>query len=242
MEFKNHKISEAVCAMRFSLIPDWDITYFAKFYDLINLIGYSVKQEIKPIQLSFDLNLNQSIEAPKLVEKDIQMVFKTADGKYAIIYSNGYVSIHTLGFYPGWDFFLKETANVLEKYLSIHHNSFIISTQMIYINTFTLSNDENLSDYFNFMPKTENFGQGSEISQQYHTTYSIIPNKKLQIRTFLTSQDNLTRNIFLECSCLTENVEKIESSEWSKLANEAHDGARNLFVKIVTEKFKEKIK
>ena len=42
MEFKNHKIIEAVCAFRFnSSENNWDITSYADYYNAIKDMGFS---------------------------------------------------------------------------------------------------------------------------------------------------------------------------------------------------------
>ena len=59
MEFINHKITESVCAFRFEIKQNWDITQFGTFYDIIKEFGFIKKQEIKPVQLSFEIKVNQ---------------------------------------------------------------------------------------------------------------------------------------------------------------------------------------
>ena len=108
MEYKNHKITEAVCAFRFShSLNNWDITSYAEYYNAIKVLGFSKKKEIKPIQLSFQFKQNEIPEKPEMIEGDTQMVFKNENENMAILISDNYISFHTINYYPDGKSFLK---------------------------------------------------------------------------------------------------------------------------------------
>ncbi len=241
MEFNNHKITEAVCAFRFS--PDnnnWDITSFAAFYNVIKDFGFSKKNEIKPVQLSFQFKANETPTTPQMTEGDTQMVFKNEDESKAILLGNNYISFHTINNYPGWNIFLISLIEeFLEKYFKIGYGKDLLSVQMIYINSFELETNSKLSDYLTFVPNMENFGEGEELSHVFQSVYNIAPNKRLQLKTiFNVIEPQKIKKVVLECNCIAFNDSKKEI-HWKILANDAHDNARNSFVKISTAHFKE---
>jgi len=241
MEFTNHKITEAVCAFRFNPSQNpWDVTFFSGYYDLIKNDGFNKKQEIKPIQLNFEIKPNEQPQ-PNFQQGETQMVFKTDDEKYAILMGNNYVSFHTLNHYPGWDIFKPQTVDTfLKKYFSIGLGKDLLNVQMIYINNFDLESSRDLSDYLTFVPKMKDFGEGEETSHFFQSNYSIAPNKQLTLKTILNViPPQKTKKVLLESNCIALNINQ---AEWAKLADDAHDAARNAFVKISSDYFKTIIK
>jgi len=76
MEFKKHKITEAVCAFRFNpSVNPWDLTFLSEYYNLIKDDGFNKKKEVKPFQLSFEIKPNEDPKPPNLQQGEIQMVF-----------------------------------------------------------------------------------------------------------------------------------------------------------------------
>ena len=244
MEFKNHKITEAVCAFRFTPSENtvWDSTFLGEYYNRIKETGFEKKQEITPFKLDFQINPNEGIKDSKVSHGESQMVFKTTDEKYAILMGNSYISFHSLNHYPGWNVFLPE---VIEKnittYFGLGLGKGIASAQMIFINNFEIEAGRNLSDYLVFVPEMENFGQGDEISHLFQSTYSIKPNKQLTLRTiFNILPPGNVKKVTLESNCIANNSE--QNLTWKVLVTDAHDNARNAFVKVASEYFKNIIK
>ena len=240
MEFLNHKITEAVCAFRFdpSLNP-WDLTFFSSYFSLIEN-DFGKKQEIKPFQLSFEVKSNEEPGQPNIQHGESQMVFKTNDEKYAILMGNNYISFHTLNHYPGWDVFKPKTIEEnLEKYFSLGLGKKLVSVQMIYINNFNLENNKNLSDYLTFVPNMKDFGEGEETSHFFQSNYRIAPNKNLSLKTVLNIGLPVGKNVILETNCIAEVG---INQNWRDQANDAHDAARNAFIKISSDYFKQLIK
>lgn len=242
MEFTKHKITEAVCAFRFDpSINPWDLTFFSSYFNLIKSEGFEKKQEIKPFQLSFQVKPNEEPSQPNFQQGETQMVFKTNDERYAILMGNNYISFHTLNHYPGWDVFKPETiAKYIEKYFSLGLGKGLVNAQMIYINNFNLENNKSLSDYLSFVPNMKDFGEGEETSHFFQSNYKIAPNKNLSLKTVLNPEfPSGSKNVVLESNCLAENN---KNQGWTDLADEAHDAARNAFIKISSDYFKKLIK
>lgn len=244
MEYKNHKITEAVCAFRFSPINNnWDITSFAAFYNVIKDLGFNKKNEIKPVQLSFQIKPNEGPQNPQMTEGETQMVFKNEDEKQAILLGNNYISFHTINHYPGWDVFSDELiSKFLNKYFEIGYGQDLVSAQMIYINNFELAPHKKLFDYLTFVPNMEHFGEGDELSHLFQSSYEIAPNKRLQLKTILNVVNpEKAKKVVLECNCIANNTKNHDIS-WEKLSKDAHDNAKNAFLKITTDYFKDIIK
>jgi uncharacterized protein (TIGR04255 family) len=244
MEYLNHKITEAVCAFRFNPIKNnWDLTSFAEYYNVVKDYGFSKKSEIKPIQLSFQINPNNIPQSPQMIEAETRMVFKNEDQTSAILLGNNYISFHTINYYPGWNVFLESIiSKFLNKYFDIGYGKDLISAQMIYINNFEIEKNFKLSDYLTFVPNMENFGKGDELSHLFQSSYDIAPNKRLQLKTILNViNPEKIKKVILECNCIANNTNNNDIS-WIDLANDAHDNAKNAFLNISTNHFKEIIK
>ena len=242
MEYINHKITEAVCAFRFSPINNnWDITSFAAFYNVVKDFGFYKKNEIKPVQLSFQIKPNEIPQNPQLTEGETQMVFKIQDENQAILLGNNYISFHSINYYPGWDVFSNELiSKYLNKYFEIGYGKDLQSAQMIFINDFELAPNKKLSDYLTFVPNMEHFGEGDELSHLFQSSYEIAPNKRLQLKTILNVVNpQKVKKVILECNCIANNFNSEYS--WSDLSNEAHHNAKNAFINITTDYFKELI-
>ena len=162
MGFKNHKIIEAVCAFRFNPTENnWDIMSYAGYYNAIKEMGFSKKQEIKPLQFNFQLNVNNPPIVPQIVEGATQMVIRNEKEDQAILLGNIYISFHTINYYPGWEIFSDHLISIyLQKYFEIGYGKGLLSAQMIYINKFDLDKSKKLSDYLTFVPAMEQFGEG----------------------------------------------------------------------------------
>ena len=243
MEYKNHKIIEAVCAFRFNPSKNsWDIMSYADYYNVIKNLGFTKKNEIKPVQFSFQIKPNEFPRNPQMIEGEPQIVFKNESENRAILLGNNYISFHTINHYPGWDIFSEELISIyLKKYFEIGYGKGLVSSQMIYINSFELEKDKKLSDYLTFVPDMEHFGKGNEISHLFQSAYQIAPNKRLQLKTILNViPPERIKKVILECNCVANN-DTNSTIPWMVLSKDAHDNAKNAFINIATQYFKDKI-
>ncbi|UXE65911.1 MAG: TIGR04255 family protein [Chryseotalea sp. WA131a] len=243
MEFKNHKITEAVCAFRFDPSKNpWDVTFFSYFFDKIKQKGFDKKQEIKPVQLNFEFK-GDSEPQSNIQHGETQMVFKTTNDQHAILMGNNYISFHSLNHYSGWDVFKPEIIDPnIAEYFGLGLGNGVLSAQMIYINNFDLESGRSLADYFKFVPNMKDFGEGEENSHFFQSNYTIAPNKQLSVKTVLNTGllPKLNKRVILECNCIANN----NSNEvlWNTLADDAHSAARNAFIQISSDYFKSLIK
>ncbi|MEP5614138.1 MAG: TIGR04255 family protein [Cyclobacteriaceae bacterium] len=246
MEYLNHKITEAVCAFRFDPVQNnWDVTGIAEYYNEIKDSGFQKKQEIKPVQLSFQVKADEPplSQNAEIKEGDLKMVFRNDDESFAILLGSNYLSFHTINHYPGWQTFNEKLINpYIEKYFKLGYGKGLLNAQMIYINNFDIENEKKLSNYLSFVPETELFGEGDEISHLFQSGYDISPNKRLQLKTiFNVFGPDKQKKVTLECNCIAKNDVNLDI-DWSELALDAHDGAKNAFIKIATDEFKNEIK
>jgi uncharacterized protein (TIGR04255 family) len=241
MEFKNHKITEAVCAFRFDPSKNpWDATFFSPYFNKIKQNGFEKKQEIKPFQLNFEIKPDSEPQS-NIQHGETQMVFKTNDERHAILMGNNYISFHTLNHYSGWDVFMPQIVEPnLKAYFDLGLGKATVNAQMIYINNFEMEPLKSFSDYFKFVPNMKDFGDGEENSHFFQSNYAIAPNKQLSIKTVLNVGllPELSRRVILECNCIASNNNNVG---WDKLANDAHSAARNAFIQISSDYFKEQI-
>lgn len=241
MEFTKHKITEAVCAFRFQPSNNpWDVTYLSEYYNLIKSDGYVLKNEVKPVQLSFEIRGNIEPKS-NFSHGETQMVFKTNDQKHAILMGRNYISFHTLNHYSGWEIFKNTIEKFYTKYTTLGLSENVLNAQMIYINNFELESNKDLSDYISFVPKMQQFGDGNEISHMFNSNYSIAPNKQLSIKTILNvASPRKAKRLILECNCVATRAEGV--NDWKSLADDAHSAARNAFIQISTDYFKNLIR
>ena len=142
MEFKNNKIIEALCAIRFTPSDkEWDMSYLLDYYQKVKDSGFIHKQEIRPFRVDFNITNPEKADPPVYSYDDVQMSFNNPTENYSIIVAKNYLSFHCLKSYPGWEIFLPETAKYLDKYRELGLNESVASVQLLYINDFEIEDD-----------------------------------------------------------------------------------------------------
>jgi uncharacterized protein (TIGR04255 family) len=101
MEFTRHKVAEAICAFRFDPNQNvWGKKFNDDFFEKIKDTGFTIREEIQPVQVSVELKPDSMQARHQRAEP--QTVFKNEAQHYAILMSKDYVSFHTLNGYWGW--------------------------------------------------------------------------------------------------------------------------------------------
>lgn len=237
MEFKNHKVTEAVCAFRFdSSLNNWNISLLLEYYNLIKEYGFVEKQEQKPFEVSFEIKSNSPIPAAQYREGEMRMVFLNPTSNYAIILTGNYISFHSIGHYPGWNVFMPELVKpYLERYFALGVGKGIESVQMLYLNKFEIDQNENLHEYVKLIPNLKDFGQGTEVAHFSQSNFTIEPNFQLFLKTtFNIEASSSVKNVILECSCYAYNQDN--QYDWINLADGAHTKATEAFKQIIQAK------
>jgi uncharacterized protein (TIGR04255 family) len=234
MEFKNHKITEAICAFRFQVIQNnWNIGVFADFFKHIQPLGFTQQLERKPASVSFRIEANK-IQAPEMEQGEIQLIFHNPEKQLSIILSKGLISFHAQAHYNGWDtFFPNFIEPIYVTFLSMDILDSLDNVQMLFINRFALENGTALSAYLNFVPDTKNIG-GTENGHFFISNFSKPPNIALALQVHMTMEESV-KNVDFHCNAVVYNNQI--DSQWFNLAATAHSNAVDIFKNSITPYF-----
>ena len=217
---------EVLFAMWFdpSLNP-WDSTYYGIFYEKIQTIGYTEKQEQKQVKIRVDVPKNET----DLSHDEPRMVFRNPNEDTAIILSKHFISFHKLAPYHSWERLFEVVVNPgLKVYNSLGLGKGIVEVQSLYLNKYELGNSEKASSVFKFLPTLDD---GIESSINFQGRYDLPEGKTIQLKLNGNIPQQGKRDLFFECSCFVKSSSASES--YSNLAEIAHDEANKVFRKIV---------
>lgn len=230
----NHQLQEVLCGFRFNSEKNsWDSTYFGKYYEVIQDIGYTEKQEQKGFEVKFDLkpDLNKKFPEAQYSEAEARMLFKNSSNNEAILMANNYISFHKLPPYENWEVMVKNQVEPgLERYKKIGLGNELNQVQMLYLNKYEFDEKEKLSDKFHFIPAIEDFGIGTEKTLQFQSQYDLETNLIVQIKLNAHLTDKKSKVVFLECSCISHNIKSNDS--WRDILKQVHDQNNLVFNKI----------
>jgi len=230
----DYQLQEVLCAFIFNPnLNAWDSTYFGKYYDAIQNLGFNEKQEQKGFELKFELkaDANKKISEPQYNEAEPKMLFKNAEKNYAILMANSYVSFHKLPPYERWENMMKDQIKPgLEQYFKIGLGKDLLQVQMLYLNKYEFDEKEKLSSKFSFIPSIEDFGIGIEKNLLLQSQYDLEPNLLMQIQINARLTERKTKEVFLQCSCIAHN--KAQKTNWEEIAQQVHDQNNLVFNKI----------
>lgn len=236
-ENNKHHLTEVLCGFWFNPSSNvWDSTFFGKFHEKIEPLGYKDKQEQKGFQVKFELKAEagQNVPFSEMNETEPRMVFKNTQSGFAIVMATNFVSFHKLAPYKNWESLMAEqVVPGMKEYHGIGLGNDVAQVQALYLNKYTLQIEDKLSDYFSFIPSVQEFGSGKENNLMFQSQYQLEPNLMQQIK--LNAVINLidkTKDVFLECSCFAS---PFDGYSWEKLAEQAHD-QNNLVFKSITKK------
>jgi uncharacterized protein (TIGR04255 family) len=223
----NEHIVEVLFAMWFDpKSNDWDSTYFGKYHDRIQPLGYTEKQEQK--QMEFQLDLSTRQPNSQIREGGIRMIFRNPTLKTAIILANHYISFHKLAPYNSWEDLMESVVDKgLQLYQELGIGNVLWEVQCLYLNRWELKADESISKYFNFLP---NINEGKESNVLFQAKYEIPDNISAQLKLNSTPKPDGSRDLSFECSTFAK---AISSTDYRILGKNAHDKANNVFQKII---------
>ncbi len=232
-----HHLTEVLCGFWFNPKSNiWDSTFFGKYHEKMQSLGYNKKEEQKGIQIKFELKPEggKNVPTSEMNETDSRMVFKDTENAYAILIASNFLSFHKLEPYDNWEALMAKQVNPgMKEYLSLGLGNDIVQVQALYLNRYTLKMEEKLSDYFNFIPSIQDFGNGIENNLVFQSQYELEPNLMQQIKlNAVLDTVSKTKNVFLECSCFATAHNGLS---WEKLAQQAHD-QNNIVFKSITKK------
>jgi uncharacterized protein (TIGR04255 family) len=234
-ELKNtHHLTEVLCGLWFDPKSNmWDSTFFGKYHEKIEKLGYTERQEQKGVQIKFELKADAGKAMPtsEMNEMEPRMVFKDLKNNYATLMAANFISFHKLEPYKSWEKLIEEqVAPGMKEYKEIGLGNNIVQVQALYLNKYVLNTDEKLSDYFSFIPAIQDFGSGIESNLGFQSQYELEPNlmQQIKLNSVIDPVTN-TKNVFLECSCFAFVH---EGKGWEDLSKQAHDQNNVVFKKI----------
>lgn len=204
----------------------WDSTYFGKYHEEIESLGFTEKQEQNKVELKFEVG---QANPPEVKEVGQRMVFRNPQVQSAIVLAEHYVSFHKLAPYYSWAQLMNEIVDpAYQLYQKIGLGKNIREVQCLYVNRFLFEANKPVSGFFTFLPRLEEEGvlEGVTYSSKYrlsqHVTASIELNGAKR-------QDNRTE-VFLQCSTFAQSF---QNEQLADLATLAHDQANKLYNQIV---------
>jgi uncharacterized protein (TIGR04255 family) len=213
-----------------------------RYAELVKNEGFTNREERVPVQISFQFQAGKSENPVSYSQnkENKELVLSNPNTQQAIIIGFNYISFHLLNHYQGWEIFFPFVKSFLGKLNTLEIKQSIQHIQVMYINTFSVMMNENIADYLKFVPDMNDFGQGIEVHHNYQSNFFIQPNSQLFLRANIhTNFANSTKDIRLECSCVSSSYE--EKKDLESLANQAHTIAVTSFKNVIQEKFKQKI-
>jgi uncharacterized protein (TIGR04255 family) len=233
---QNHQVAEVLCAIWFNTeVNKWDSTYFGRYFEKLEQMGFTEKNEQKSVHFKMEINNNENIiDTPQteMKEGEPRMVFRNVTQNTAVILSSNFISFHKLPPYDNWENLINNLVEPgLKAYQSLGLGKEVIQVQCLYLNKFELDTEDHLSKYFNFIPSIQNFGIGIERNTSFQSHYELAPNLQMLIK--LNSSINSTnhlKEVFLECSCFASALENHTIFE---LARQAHDQTSLVFNSLI---------
>jgi uncharacterized protein (TIGR04255 family) len=241
VKYSNHHLIEVNCGFQFpEETVNWDSTFFGQYYEKIKDSGFIEREDRKGVQIMFNAFISDS-KSPPITTSQIedQVIFKNSEKGLAILIGKGRVSFHCIKGYQKWDVFLNEfIMPFAEHYKSLGLGNGKRQCSVVYLNRFTKSVEENLSDYLTIISSLEpKFGVEIMSSVQ-----RVVSNKKNLLIAKLNSQVvEKTQNINLECGAVCINEKCMSNEDWSYQANQTHEPILSFFEAIITEKLRKEL-
>lgn len=221
----NHQqLTEVLCAVWFDPAQnDWDSTYFGKYYEKIAHLGYTDKKEQKQIEF----RLEPAKKNSEYTEGNPRMVFVNPVSNSAIILSAHFISFHKLHPYESWERLITEIANPgLKIYKELGLGKGIKEVQSLYLNRLLLTENEKITNHFNFLPTIE---ESVESNILFQAKYDMAEGKILQLKLNGNRiQDKI--DLIFECSCFAQVY---KNDDFSTLAEKAHKQVNIAYKQIV---------
>jgi len=241
VKYSNNHLAEVYCGFQF---PEetvvWDSTFFGQYYEKIRNSGFKDREERKGVQITFNGLLADSQKLPFATSQiEDQVIFRNNEKGLAILIGKGRVSFHCVRGYQRWDVFLNDfIIPFSEHYKSIGLGNGKRQCSVVYLNKFTKSADETLSDYLTIIsPLEQSFGIEIISSVQ-----RVVSNEKNLLIAKLNSQVvDKTKNINLECGAVCVNEECMNSDDWSYQASQTHEPILSFFEAIITKTLREEL-
>ncbi len=247
-KFKNHKLSEVLCAFRFNTEreKDWNIGKFSEFFNKIEQLGFKYAEERVQVKVSVNLNMQQDSSDSHHERGMPIMVYKNESENEAILMEKGYLSIHSLhNSYDKWESFKPKIEKYLEAYQSLGLGKELKSVQIRYINDFEIKSEDKLSTYLSFAPQVPSL-LDSWKSYNHYMQSNFVLDKNTYLDLTISYQDSNEDNeeykkVMLEIKCTT-TLQTEKNLEWKEAVEQVHGYATETFSAIAKDEYKSIIK
>ncbi|SDH70780.1 TIGR04255 family protein [Pedobacter terrae] len=236
--YSNRHLKEVVCTFKFIQgSVKWDSAFFGQYFDKIIGYGFTERQEKKGIVFQFNPAMGN--QASTVQEGESQMIFRNPEKNYAITMGNQFISFHIVSTYKNWEVFNEKLMKpFMEKYIELGIYEKLFSCQLVYLNSFGFSPNDNLSEYFMVIsnPLTQ-FGREAnvQVAKNYITHNGIILN--LRITPQPAGTDGLIPYM-LECGATGTMQEGADIKDWQKISSDVRQPVRDFFESIITHKLR----
>lgn len=236
IEHNQHQIKEFICAFRYPSTDKPWLYYISPFIQYIDELGFHFEREQKPIQIQVELS-NQSGLKSGVKESTPQQVFLNKSKEVALIIGDGYISIHSIKEYPGWEKFSQDFVKpIVNRLLELRENKSVTNVEVVYINSFELREDQVVGNYLSFFPELNIFNADSELSHSFQSSFLLPANTLLTIRANMNIDRNRSVKLLQLIPSAQIQVGNSEERDWIELCDSAHNTAKSAFFKVVTDR------
>jgi len=237
MSIPNSHLVEVNCGFHFNQeTTPWDSTFFGRFYEKIYDRGFTQKEVRRGVSIIFGLKENANSIPTQEIEE--QFIFKNSSGM-AITMAQNKISFHITSNYSNWETFVNTLIRpISEIYKKLGLGNGERECNLVYLNRFSKSKDEDLSEYFKIISKID-----KTLGDEANTfVQRVIDNGSNNLITKLKSQlTNNTFNINFECGAVNKDRFAKNNSDWIAQANMTHAPIRDFFESLITEKLKKEL-
>lgn len=236
--YTNKHLKEVLCTFQF--IPGsikWDSAFFGQFFEKIVGAGFTAREERKGVLLELAGNKNNALpQVPTVQETEPQMIFRNPATNMAITMGNSMVSFHIVDTYDNWQVFNEKLMTpFMEKYIELGIYEKIKSCQVVYLNKFEFSEEQNISKYFSVVsPPFDQFGRevNVQISKSYVTSQGAVLNFRLSP---IPPTLPLTKSFMLECGAVGNLDDGADIHLWKEISQDIKNPVKAFFESIITD-------
>jgi uncharacterized protein (TIGR04255 family) len=239
-QYSNHHLIEVNCGFQFPQETlGWDSTFFGQYYEKIKSKGFNEKEERKGVQITFK-EVRDSGQSPfTSSEIEDQVIFKDNEKGWAIAMGKSKISFHIVKGYTNWNDFLSHfIVPYFTFYKELGLGNGVRQCNMVYLNRFSKSPAEKLSDYFTMISEIDSkFGiETTTVLQRIIENDSNLLITKLHTQILPSGP-----SINLECGAICKSIVCMNSEDWASQANQTHQPIREFFESLITQKLRDQL-
>jgi uncharacterized protein (TIGR04255 family) len=230
--YKNPPLIEAICEIRFTPDPHWDMTIFGKFYEKI-ADQFPERQQQVQLQAQFPPNSMESA----ISEVEPRMRFTRSDKSALVQLAPQRLIVNQLAPYISWEAFRSSILNVLTTYRSIAESSIVERIGLRYINRFAFPRqDFSIGKWFAPTPYLP--GAMLDVGTPYFVRleFPFATDRRIILTTGTLDEqksDTNTQAILLDIDCVTLSPSESEQTV-EQLLEDGHMAVEQIFESFLT--------